>query len=154
MPLKGKTNHGLVGTRVHNAWTRMKSRCNNPKATQYKWYGGRGIKVCERWGSFPNFLADMGIPPTEKHTIDRIDYNGNYEPKNCRWATMLEQQEHKRARNDTVYLTHLGKTMSVTEWGKYLGIPRIRIYARIRNGFPVEEILAVGKFLPWSLKRN
>ena len=75
----------------------MKTRCNNPKHRRYSDYGGRGIKVCERWMDFNNFLADMGERP-EGLTLDRIDPNGNYEPGNCRWATDSVQQTNKRKK--------------------------------------------------------
>jgi hypothetical protein len=75
----------------------MKSRCLNPNGVSYKDYGGRGIKVCERWLKFEHFFADMGVRPRGK-SIDRKDVNGNYEPKNCRWATKHEQETNKRPR--------------------------------------------------------
>lgn len=76
----------------------MKSRCNNPSHQHYARYGGRGIRVCDRWNVYANFLADMGERPAGK-TIDRINNDGNYEPSNCRWATASEQQRNKSPRN-------------------------------------------------------
>jgi hypothetical protein len=92
--------HSPRGTRTptYESWAAMIKRCTNPKIKYFKYYGGRGIRVCERWRSFENFLADMGERP-EGTTIDRYpDKNGNYEPGNCRWATSKEQGRNKRKR--------------------------------------------------------
>ena len=78
-------------------WMAMKARCLNPKHHAYRYYGGRGITVCQRWLTFPNFLLDMGTRP-EGLTLDRIDVNGNYEPSNCRWATWEQQRANQRPR--------------------------------------------------------
>ena len=89
--------HGLRYSREWSIWNSMKNRCLNPKRTNFKWYGGRGIKVCERWRkSFALFYADMGPCPSPKHSIDRIDVNGHYDPGNCRWLPLSQQNSNKR----------------------------------------------------------
>lgn len=90
-------SHGLSNEPIYDCWVAMKARCNNPKHPMYQYYGGRGIKVCDRWiNSFDNFLEDMGMKQNQELTLDRIDVNGNYEPDNCRWTTIQEQQKNRR----------------------------------------------------------
>jgi len=90
----GHARHGAI-TDMHRTWMAMRQRCNNTHCKKYRIYGGRGIKICERWDTFENFLADMGPTRPLGKSIDRINNDGNYEPGNCRWATPLEQAHNK-----------------------------------------------------------
>jgi hypothetical protein len=76
----------------------MLRRCRDPKSSKFAIYGGRGIKVCDRWNDVANFAADMGPRPSSKHSIDRINNDGDYEPSNCRWATVAQQHANRRPR--------------------------------------------------------
>jgi hypothetical protein len=128
---KANTTHGLSRTPQYRVWSAMLSRCYCETSSLYKWYGARGIKVCERWqNSYENFLADMGNRPTGGE-LERIDNDGNYEPTNCRWATRRQQSQNTR-RNYTI--TYCGQTYCLSEWARRLGInPKTlhnRIYSR------------------------
>lgn len=94
------TTHGKTHTPEYRAWLQMRNRCYRPNHTGYKYWGGRGIVVCTRWkDSFEAFFADMGLKPSPKHSLDRINNDGNYEPNNCRWATPAEQVANRRPIN-------------------------------------------------------
>lgn len=130
--------HSLVGklSRTYRTYMAMKTRCYNIKAPNFPKYGGRGIKVCERWqNSFENFLADMGERP-EGTSIDRINVDGDYEPGNCRWASAKQQQ---RNRTITVFLTINGETLSLAEWTERSGTPDYTIRARLSRNWSHER---------------
>lgn len=117
-------------TPEYGAWLGMRQRCFNKKQHKYANYGGRGITVCERWMDFDNFLADMGPRPSSKHSLDRIDNNGNYEPSNCRWASRTEQQNN---RNVCCSLYFQGRWQTIAEWSRELGIGHSTIWERLRT---------------------
>lgn len=128
---RGVTTHGLTGTTEHNIWCGIRRRCLNPNDGVYADYGGRGIRICERWSSFAKFLDDMGARPSSRHSIERRNNNGHYEPGNCYWATRLQQSRNRRGN---VYLTYRGKTRCVTEWAERLELTAAAIRMRLRRG--------------------
>lgn len=128
-----------VERRAHNAWTTMRRRCLEPAFVSFKDYGGRGIRVCKRWESFPPFLRDMGLPPTDKHTIERKRNNGNYTPQNCRWATQREQTRNTRANR---FLTINGERKIVAQWAEDTGLKYHTLHGRIRRGITGLKLLA------------
>lgn len=137
--LKTKTKHGKTKTLEYRTWRTIKQRCHNEKHSHYSYYGGRGIKVCDRWmKSFENFLIDMGKKPSIKHTIDRKNSNGNYTPKNCRWATRKEQMNNT---SWNVFIKYKGVTKSQTEWSELLGLHYNTIKYRLRNKWPMDKVL-------------
>lgn len=133
------TTHNLSKTHPYTVWTNMKTRCNNPRNHKYPLYGARGIRVCPAWNeSFEAFFADMGHPPSKKHSLDRIDVNGVYCKENCRWVLQVVQQNN---RSNNRLITHNGITHTLQEWSKLTGIPRKTISNRIERGWPVDKSL-------------
>jgi len=138
-----RTKHGCARnnkvTKEYTCWLGMISRCENPNYIDYNLYGGRGIKICKRWrDSFEAFLQDMGCKPSPKHSIDRIDTNGNYEPGNCRWSNLKEQGRNKR---NNVIFTHDGYTATQSEWSERTGISVATIRQRLLAGWSIADAL-------------
>lgn len=133
------TKHGMTRSNIYALWNTMVSRCHNAKNASFHNYGGRGIVVCDRWRSFANFYADMGERP-KGHTLDRIDNDGPYSPENCKWATYREQANNTRTLR---LITFDGRTQSVSEWERELGLP---LKTRLHRGWDVAFAftLAVG----------
>jgi hypothetical protein len=122
----------------------MISRCYNASNKSFVHYGGRGIKVCRRWrASFSDFLDDMGMRPTSRHQLERLNNNGNYTPKNCRWATKEEQANN--TRKNTVVMMH-GKVQTVAQWCREFGIASTTFFNRRRIGWPLEKCFGVSPY--------
>ena len=128
--------HGGRGSTEYNIWKNMRQRCNNPRNPAYKNYGARGVKICARWDDFSLFLKDVGKRPTERHTLDRIDNDGNCESGNCRWALRRTQSRNTR-RNRR--MTYKGKTQVLTDWANELDIDFYALMWRLDNGWTVER---------------
>lgn len=134
--------HAKMGanSKTYRAWADMIRRCTSPKADAFPYYGGRGIKVCDRWRSdFAAFLADMGERP-EGHSIERDDVHGDYEPGNCRWATHREQMRNKQ---NTRFFEVNGERICLQEAAEKLGIGHSAIINRIKRGWSVERAVTL-----------
>lgn len=139
-----------VGYNCYTRWQSMKRRCYTPSDRAFKSYGGRGIKVCDRWlDSYENFLSDMGLPPTKEHQIDRIDNNGNYEPGNCQWVSRTENARNKRNNR---LITSKGKTQTLTEWAADTGLKRETIARRLNSGMTPEEAMSLNMRRPGKVR--
>lgn len=137
---QGMAKHNMSQSRLHKTWSGMKSRCYYENDISYKLYGGRGIRVCDEWKddfiAFRDWALSHGY--RENLTIDRIDTNGNYEPRNCRWATVKEQANNRRSSH---FLTMNGETKTIQQWSDELGIKDVTIHARLKNGWGIEKAL-------------
>lgn len=122
------TRHGHSKSKEYRAWIAMRTRCNLVDTPYFKDYGGRGIQVCERWDSFENFLVDMGARPSPRHSVERKDVNGNYDPWNCCWAIPKTQTRNRRC---TVYVTVNGQTQSLAEAVERSGLNYRTVHYRI-----------------------
>ena len=144
--LRSKT-HGMSNTRLFSIWNGMKTRCYTKSDYHYRWYGARGISVCDDWRNDFQAFYDWSIQNgyEEGLSIDRIDNNGNYCPENCRWITQHEQTYNTRKN---VYLTYNGETKCVSEWSDIVGISRETLYRRIKCGWSDEKVLTTPVLIP------
>lgn len=135
-----KHGHAATGheTATYEAWSAMKKRCLNPEHRNFRDYGGRGIAVCARWLTFANFLADMGERPAGM-SLDRIDNSAGYDPANCRWATVREQNNNKRGNT---LLSFNGEVRTISQWSELIGIKDCTLSERLRRGWSVERTLS------------
>jgi hypothetical protein len=120
------TTHNMSRTKIYGVWRSMLDRCRTPSSQAYYLYGARGITVCKRWHKFENFLADMGARP-DGMELDRINNNGPYSPKNCRWTDRTTQIRNRRS---TILVTHQGVTKTLSEWAEDLGVPYTTVQQR------------------------
>lgn len=131
--------HGGEGTPEYRIWIDIRRRCNDPGRPGFRDYGGRGIRICNRWIDFANFLTDMGKRPSPEHSIDRINNDGDYEPSNCRWATPKEQSNNRRSNH---YITIEGETMTIAQWCEKYDIPDTTFHNRLRRGWRGQSLLS------------
>lgn len=133
------TKHGKHNTQAYRSWQHMKVRCGDTKNPVFRHYGARGIKVCRRWlDGFAYFYSDMGDPPTSKHTIERINNDGDYCKENCKWATRKEQSANQRSNRK---ITIRGVTKILAEWCRESGRHRSSINNRLRRGLSPDEAI-------------
>lgn len=148
--VSNNTTHGQSKSPTYKSWAGAKDRCTNLNTPCYPSYGGRGIKMCERWAnSFEAFLKDMGPRPSPKHSLDRVDNDGDYEPGNCRWATQDEQSNNRRTNR---MFSAFGESKTVADW---LRDPRcvVRLATTLRNrivayGWPPEKAITTPVYQP------
>lgn len=144
--LENLTKHGLSKTAEYSTWKAMIGRVDDLKSNRAKDYAGRGIKVCQRWrDSFEAFYEDMGPKPSDDHSLDRKDNDGDYCPENCRWATRSEQQRNKRTTNQ---YTLNGKTQSAVAWAEEYGVPEGVLWYRLSRGWDLETALVTPQQKP------
>lgn len=130
-------------SKEYRTWQRIYARCHDPNHHKYPWYGGRGIAVCERWReSYRAFLHDMGRAPAPEYTIERKENDGDYEPGNCRWATMKEQAQNRRSNRNIKFR---GRTLTAAAWAEEMGMDRRVLWKRLKARWSVERALTTPK---------
>lgn len=138
---KKSAKHNLRYSEEYNTWRAMKSRCLNPKDPSYKNYGGRGIKIYDKWiNSFVEFYNDVGPQPTPEHTLDRKDNNGDYTPENCKWSTGKEQSNKKR---NNIIINYNNETYTQTQLCEKYNIKVTTFKDRLKRGLTIEEALTL-----------
>lgn len=145
LPSRFRYKNSNSRSKEYSAWYHMIRRCYYPETEFYHNYGGRGIIVCDRWlgdQGFDNFCQDMGVKPSSKHSLDRIDTNGNYEPKNCRWATLKEQARNRRT-NKRLLLG--GEEKTLVEWCEKFSADFLLVKDRLRDGWDLATALTTPK---------
>jgi len=137
--------HGRSNTSLHQLWLNIKDRCGNSKNPYFHNYGGRGITICDEWGSsFSAFSVAVGERPSPRHTIDRIDNDLGYVPGNIRWATRKEQAQNMRKNN---FLEHNGRTQTIAAWAEEIGVVPSTLWYRIFiKGLPVSAALTMSRY--------
>jgi hypothetical protein len=134
---KRRSKHNLCGTPTHRSWADLRNRCHCKTNPRFDSYGGRGIKVCDRWDDFRNFLSDMGKRPPGT-SIGRIDNDGDYCPENCRWETRSQQQRNRRGNR---LIKWKGVVRTATEWAEILNININSFRGRLRRKWPIRKVM-------------
>ena len=140
-----KLTHGLSKSSEYTIWRSMLVRCYTKHHPTYKNYGKRGITVCQKWHNFESFYSDMGVRPTSRHCLERVNNNAGYSPDNCVWATYKNQQNNKR---NNLNITYKSKTMTVAEWENWLGVRKNFLWKRLNRGWSVEAAITTPTLRP------
>ena len=135
-------SHGMSRTKEYSTWSKMRSRCYNKNSKDYPDYGGRGIKTSEEWSDFSSFFKDMGAAPTKKHSIDRINVNGDYSKDNCRWATANQQARNKRTN---LIIEYNGERLCLIDMCEKYNLAYKYTSKRLKNGWSIERIIEARK---------
>ena len=153
---KYRTRAGLSMTREYDIWKKMLARCYNESNNNYRYYGAKGTRVCQRWReSAEAFIEDLRKSPSDEHTIDRKNTHGHYtcgkcdecvangQPPNCRWVT--RDVQHRNQRSNRRY-THNGKTLILKDWARLSGVDYHTLWGRIHSGVPFAEAISLGRY--------
>ena len=140
------TKHNIYGYPLYKCWINMKGRCTCPTNKSYKYYGGRGITLCDEWMNDPLAFYNWALENGWRKglTIERMDVDGPYSPDNCTWATRAQQSNNMRTNHQ---ITYNGRTQNLSQWADELGIPRQRLSYRINKGWPIEKAFSDSKNL-------